>query len=152
MWYFWVSLLIPNSHTHVVMDYIWLLKFSYGIETTFFFHISTVPQTRSPHDLSNNLWNELSSPYTESSDENYETTTHVHEPFFQEDNTELNVTTQLSNDVRLHCRVNDLREKMVSFNIKKKILYGKITCLLFSRKKKSFSYSRSEHEFYKAEC
>jgi hypothetical protein len=75
----------------------------------------TVPQTKSPHDLSNSFWHELSSPYTESSDENVgETTTHVHEPFFEENSTQINVTTQLGSDVYLHCRVNDLREKMVS--------------------------------------
>lgn len=72
-----------------------------------------VPETKSPHDLSN--WPELSSPYTESSDENgVETTTHVHEPFFEENSTQINVTTQLGSDVFLSCRVNDLREKMVS--------------------------------------
>jgi hypothetical protein len=75
----------------------------------------SVPQTRSPHDLSNSFWHELSSPYTESSDESIgETTTHVHEPFFEENSTQINVTTQLGSDVYLHCRVNDLREKMVS--------------------------------------
>lgn len=74
-----------------------------------------VPETRSPHDLSNSIWHELSSPYTESSDESVgETTTHVHEPFFEENSTQINVTTQLGSDVYLHCRVNDLREKMVS--------------------------------------
>lgn len=74
-----------------------------------------VPQTKSPHDLSNSFWHELSSPSTESSDENFgETTTHVHEPFFEENSTQINVTTQLGSDVYLHCRVNDLREKMVS--------------------------------------
>jgi hypothetical protein len=76
---------------------------------------STVPQTKSPHDLSNSFWHELSSPSTDSSDENFgETTTHVHEPFFEENSTQINVTTQLGSDVYLHCRVNDLREKMVS--------------------------------------
>lgn len=75
----------------------------------------TVPETKSQHDLSNSFWHELSSPYTESSDENVgETTTHVHEPFFEENSTQINVTTQLGSDVYLHCRVNDLREKMVS--------------------------------------
>jgi hypothetical protein len=75
----------------------------------------TVPQTKSPHDLSNSFWHELSSPATDSSDENFgETTTHVHEPFFEENSTQINVTTQLGSDVYLHCRVNDLREKMVS--------------------------------------
>lgn len=74
-----------------------------------------VPETRSPHDLSNSIWHELSSPYTDSSDESVgETTTHVHEPFFEENSTQINVTTQLGSDVYLHCRVNDLREKMVS--------------------------------------
>lgn len=76
---------------------------------------NSVPETRSPHDLSNSIWHELSSPYAESSDENVgETTTHVHEPFFEENSTQINVTTQLGSDVYLHCRVNDLREKMVS--------------------------------------
>lgn len=74
-----------------------------------------VPETRSPHDLSNNFWHELSSPFTDSSDEFIgETTTHVHEPFFEENSTQINITTQLGSDIYLHCRVNDLREKMVS--------------------------------------
>lgn len=74
----------------------------------------TVPETKSPHDLSNNFWHELSSPYTESSDESYgETTTQAHEPFFEENSSLINSTTQLGSDVYLHCRVNDLREKMV---------------------------------------
>lgn len=80
-----------------------------------FFFPGLVPETKSPHDLSNGYWPELSSPYTESSDENgVETTTHVHEPFFEENSTQINVTTQLGSDVYLNCRVNDLREKMVS--------------------------------------
>jgi hypothetical protein len=75
----------------------------------------TVPETRSPLDLSNSIWHDPSSPYTEASDEiDSETTTHVHEPFFEENSTQINVTTQLGSDVYLHCRVNDLREKMVS--------------------------------------
>lgn len=81
------------------------------------FYFLAVPETRPPreHDLSNNFWHELSSPNNESSDENMgETTTHVHEPFFEENSTQINSTTQLGSDVYLHCRVNDLREKMVS--------------------------------------
>lgn len=75
----------------------------------------TVPQTKSPHELSNSIWNEFSSPITETSDESfYEVTTHVHEPFFNEELLDINVTSQLADDVRLHCRVNDLREKIVS--------------------------------------
>lgn len=44
-----------------------------------------------------------------------ETTTH-HEPypFFEEEHTQLNETTQLGNDVYLHCRVQNLGEKIVS--------------------------------------
>jgi hypothetical protein len=44
-----------------------------------------------------------------------ETTTH-HEPypFFDEEQTQLNDTTQLGNDVYLHCRVENLGEKTVS--------------------------------------
>lgn len=89
-----------------------------------YFHL-TVPETRPPHehDLSNNFWHELSSPNTESSDEYMaETTTHVHEPFFEENATQINSTTQLGSDVYLHCRVNDLREKMVR-NVCFKILW-----------------------------
>lgn len=85
----------------------------YGNKKHQFLFPGLVPETKSPHDLSN--WPELSSPYTESSDENgVETTTHVHEPFFEENSTQINVTTQLGSDVFLSCRVNDLREKMVS--------------------------------------
>lgn len=73
--------------------------------------LNTVPETKSPYDPSN-FWHELSSPYNEADD--YETTTHVHEPFFEENSTQINVTTQLGSHVYLHCRVNDLREKMVS--------------------------------------
>lgn len=83
----------------------------------------SVPETRPPHehDISNNFWLELSSPNTESSDENMgDTTTHSHEPFFEENSTQINSTTQLGNDVYLHCRVNDLREKMVRMDLLKK--------------------------------
>lgn len=43
-----------------------------------------------------------------------ETTTH-HEPlpFFDEEQTQVNETTQLGNDVYLHCRVQNLGEKTV---------------------------------------
>jgi hypothetical protein len=58
-------------------------------------------------------WHELSSPYTEANAENVSETTLVHEPFFDEASAQINVTTQLGSDVILHCRVNDLRERMV---------------------------------------
>lgn len=48
-------------------------------------------------------------------EEGDETTTH-HEPlpFFDEEQTQVNETTQLGNDVYLHCRVQNLGEKTVS--------------------------------------
>lgn len=50
-------------------------------------------------------------------DEDEETTTH-HEPypFFEEEQTQVNETTQLGNDVYLHCRVRNLGEKIVSLS------------------------------------
>lgn len=44
-----------------------------------------------------------------------ETTTH-HEPypFFDEESTQINVTAQLGSDTYLHCRVENLGEKIVS--------------------------------------
>lgn len=73
----------------------------------------TVPETRSPYE-SYLPWHELSSSsYTEVNAENVSETALIHEPFFEENSTQINVTAQLSNDVILHCRVNDLREKMV---------------------------------------
>lgn len=52
-----------------------------------------------------------------------ETTTH-HEPypFFEEEQTPVNETTQLGNDVHLHCRVQNLGEKTVS-EIEQKIYF-----------------------------
>lgn len=92
-----------------------------------------VPETRPPHehDLTNNFWHEFSSPNTESSDENMgETTTHVHEPFFEENSTQINATTQLGNEVYLHCRVNDLREKMV-----RKVFLNKLIAMIWKIRK-----------------
>lgn len=76
--------------------------------------IVLVPETRNPYD---SLWHELSSssPYNDNI-ENISETTAVNEPFFDEPSSLVNVSAQLGSDVILHCRVNDLREKMVSFN------------------------------------
>ncbi|XP_058117842.1 uncharacterized protein LOC131289210 [Anopheles ziemanni] len=51
----------------------------------------------------------------EQEDESAESTTHDPYPFFDDANMAANVTTQLGNDVYLHCRVNDLRERTVSW-------------------------------------
>ncbi|EAT47775.1 AAEL001127-PA [Aedes aegypti] len=66
------------------------------------------------------FWHDISSPYTELPDddieeESEESTTHDPYPFFDETNMTANVTTQLGNDVYLHCRVNDLRERTVTW-------------------------------------
>lgn len=55
------------------------------------------------------------------------TTTTVEEilPFFEEAYNMTNVTTQLGQNVYLHCRVNDLKDKTVKFSILKTIEYRK---------------------------
>lgn len=75
--------------------------------------VYTVPETKSPYDIT---WHELSSPFTETNTENVSETTLIHEPFFDEPSAQINFTTQLGSDVILHCRVNDLREKMVCYH------------------------------------
>ncbi|XP_058817865.1 zwei Ig domain protein zig-8 [Topomyia yanbarensis] len=67
------------------------------------------------------FWQEISSPFTDLPDDDLEeeseesTTQHDPYPFFDDANMTANVTTQLGNDVYLHCRVNDLRERTVSW-------------------------------------
>lgn len=65
-------------------------------------------------------YNHLPSPDIDVNEEELEedveeTTTH-HEPypFFDEENTHVNVTAQLGSDTYLHCRVENLGEKIVS--------------------------------------
>ncbi|XP_055637671.1 uncharacterized protein LOC129776197 isoform X1 [Toxorhynchites rutilus septentrionalis] len=70
--------------------------------------------------LPRNFWQEIPSPYTDLPDDDFddeseETTTHDPYPFFDDTNMTANVTTQLGTDVYLHCRVNDLRERTVSW-------------------------------------
>lgn len=48
-------------------------------------------------------------------DEEYPTTTEEVLPFFQDPGNLTQVTAQLGQDVHLHCRVNDLRDKTVPF-------------------------------------
>lgn len=69
-------------------------------------------------DFQPKFWHSISSDaelLEELEEENEETTTH-HEPypFFEEEQTQVNETTQLGNDVYLHCRVQNLGEKTVS--------------------------------------
>uniref|UniRef100_A0A1B0CH33 Ig-like domain-containing protein n=1 Tax=Lutzomyia longipalpis TaxID=7200 RepID=A0A1B0CH33_LUTLO len=52
---------------------------------------------------------------TDDSAESLETTTREPQPFFEEPLAAANITTQLGSHVHLHCRVNDLREKTVSW-------------------------------------
>ncbi|ETN63514.1 defective proboscis extension response [Anopheles darlingi] len=80
-------------------------------------------QSSSPFmNFPRNFWQEISVPYTdlpteedELEDESVESTTHDPYPFFDDINMTANVTTQLGSDVTLHCRVNDLRERTVSW-------------------------------------
>ncbi|XP_055588761.1 zwei Ig domain protein zig-8 [Uranotaenia lowii] len=73
--------------------------------------------------VARNFWQDISSPYTDMPDDDFggeeesqeESTTHDPYPFFDDINMTANVTTQLGNDVYLHCRVNDLRERTVSW-------------------------------------
>lgn len=68
------------------------------------------------------FWHSISSDaelLDEELEEDVEETTTHHEPypFFEEEQTQLNDTTQLGNDVYLHCRVQNLGEKTVSGKI-----------------------------------
>ncbi|XP_055716828.1 fibroblast growth factor receptor 3-like [Phlebotomus papatasi] len=82
------------------------------------------PRDGDPFDsLPKGFWQEFSSPFTDTPDggdtddsaESLETTTREPQPFFEEPTAAANVTTQLGSHVHLHCRVNDLREKTVSW-------------------------------------
>jgi flagellar basal body-associated protein FliL len=80
-----------------------------------------VPKKQSPLGFEvPKFWHSISSDSEideESEEEEEETTTH-HEPlpFFEEEHTQVNETTQLGNDVYLHCRVGNLGEKTVRNN------------------------------------
>lgn len=66
------------------------------------------------HKISSNVEN-LDVEDIEEDEEGVETTTqHEPFPFFDEEQTQVNETTQLGNDVYLHCRVQNLGEKTVS--------------------------------------
>ncbi|XP_055298038.1 uncharacterized protein LOC129566274 [Sitodiplosis mosellana] len=79
------------------------------------------PREGDPFDsFPKNFWQEFSSPFTDTPEENEiedgeETTTHEPFPYFDEPNGSVNVTTHLGNSVHLHCRVNDLNGKTVSW-------------------------------------
>ena len=71
------------------------------------------------------FWHSISSDaelLDEELDEEFEETTTHHEPypFFEEEQTQVNETTQLGNDVYLHCRVQNLGEKIVSQTLDRK--------------------------------
>ncbi|KAI9589599.1 hemicentin-1 [Glossina fuscipes] len=78
------------------------------------------PRAGDPFDtFPKNFWQEFSSPFTDTpEDEELEitdTTTHEPFPFFADPYTTVNVSTQLGSNVFLHCRVNDLQGKTVSW-------------------------------------
>ncbi|XP_063218451.1 cell adhesion molecule DSCAM [Bacillus rossius redtenbacheri] len=82
-------------------------------------HQALKTHTGDPFDaLPGNFWYEFSSPFTESYDEAGEaeaTATPEPAPFFEDLANSTNVTVQLGGSVFLHCRVNDLRDKTVSW-------------------------------------
>jgi hypothetical protein len=92
------------------------------------FNVFSVPKQQQPplgfqvpkfwHSISSNADENLDDE-TGDEEEGDETTTH-HEPlpFFDEEQTQVNETTQLGNDVYLHCRVQNLGEKTVSIKLK----------------------------------
>ncbi|KAJ9596089.1 hypothetical protein L9F63_012718, partial [Diploptera punctata] len=68
--------------------------------------------------FSKNFWYEFSSPFTETYDELTEAepkTTPDPQPFFEEHINSTNVTTQFGSTVHLHCRVNHLHDRTVSW-------------------------------------
>ena len=76
------------------------------------------PRAGDPFDtFPKNFWQEFSSPFTDTPEDEElevtETTTHEPFPFFADPYTTVNVSTQLSSNVFLHCRVNDLQGKTV---------------------------------------
>ncbi|XP_055915019.1 neurotrimin [Eupeodes corollae] len=78
------------------------------------------PKAGDPFDLfPKNFWQEFSSPFTDTPDDEefhvVEATTHEPFPFFAEPYTTVNVSAQLGTNVYLHCRVNDLQGKTVSW-------------------------------------
>lgn len=105
-----------SSETNLYFDSILPLAPCFSAE-------SSALQSSSPFmSLPRNFWQEISVPYTdlpsdddEQEDESAESTTHDPYPFFDDANMTANVTTQLGADVYLHCRVNDLRERTVSW-------------------------------------
>ncbi len=97
--------------------------FAFGFITKFNVFFSPLdPKQQQPPFQVPKFWHSISSNVDEHLDdigdeENVgkdETTTH-HEPlpFFEEEQTQVNETTQLGNDVYLHCRVSNLGEKTV---------------------------------------
>ncbi|XP_073835295.1 defective proboscis extension response 14 [Musca autumnalis] len=78
------------------------------------------PRAGDPFDtFPKNFWQEFSSPFTDTPEDEElevtETTTHEPFPFFADPYTTVNVSTQLGARVYLHCRVNDLQGKTVSW-------------------------------------
>uniref|UniRef100_W8BX72 Uncharacterized protein n=1 Tax=Ceratitis capitata TaxID=7213 RepID=W8BX72_CERCA len=77
------------------------------------------PRAGDPFDtFPKNFWQEFSSPFTDTPEDEEseitETTTHEPFPFFADPYTTVNVSTQLSSNVQLHCRVNDLNHNCLS--------------------------------------
>lgn len=97
-------------YTHNIYVYIQILL-SFAVKR---------PRAGDPFDtFPKNFWQEFSSPFTDTPEDEElevtETTTHEPFPFFADPYTTINISTQLSSNVYLHCRVNDLQGKTVSW-------------------------------------
>lgn len=89
---------------------------------TFSFHPPVPKNSQSLGFEVPKFWHSISSDaelLDEDLEEEVEETTTHHEPypFFDEEQAQLNETTQLGSDVNLHCRVQNLGEKIVSGKI-----------------------------------
>lgn len=78
------------------------------------------PRAGDPFDtFPKNFWQEFSSPFTDIPEEEdisiTESTTHEPFPFFADHYTAINISIQLGSNVYLHCKVNDLQGKTVSW-------------------------------------
>lgn len=102
------------------------IDFWFPIFIKFPFSLTTVPKNLNlptpefqvPKSWYNHLPHDVDISEDELEEEVEETTTH-HEPypFFDEESTQVNVTAQLGSDTYLHCRVENLGEKIVSISL-----------------------------------
>lgn len=120
-----LSLIVRTNSIALNLYPIFTISFFIGFRPIFvylfFFKLAVKrPRAGDPFDtFPKNFWQEFSSPFTDTPEDEElevtETTTHEPFPFFADPYTTINISTQLSSNVYLHCRVNDLQGKTVSW-------------------------------------